>query len=65
MREYRASKTIKTQARSGTPAPWEVDRLEMEVTCWCEEQIVWVTRSEVKAGRTRACKLPKCQRMGA
>ena len=32
----------------------------LEVTCWCESRIVIVPKSDVAAGRTRSCGLPRC-----
>jgi hypothetical protein len=30
------------------------------VTCWCEEDVVWLPTTEVVAGRTGSCGLPLC-----
>lgn len=28
---------------------------ELQVTCWCEETIVWVKKSEILKGKTKSC----------
>ena len=34
----------------------------LDVTCWCEAEVLTIPKAEVLAGLTRSCGAPECRR---